>query len=408
MILTHFSVSVQNICTDNGTKFFNSSCSGLFTYVRIVHQSSCVKTPQQNGIAERKHRHLLEVARALLFGCLAYATNLHCKDKFDAHAIPCVFLGYSLTQKGYLLFDISKKTFLVSRDVHFHEDIFLFKSRDSSSILFPSQPVIPDSECLVLTQPPTQPPISQTSSPLPSQMEPTQSATPPLSKSVVPSQIASPMSSSHLHDISTSIPGSSSPLALRKSSRVSKPPNWLQDYVHSCHSSSVSGTYPISDYISYLHLPSSTQSFLSSTSILVEPNSYSEGKQHPIWIQAMKDELLALESNGTWSVVPLPLGKSPIGCKWVYKIKYHASGAVEWYKARLVAKGFTQRAGIDYTDTFSPVAKLTTVRIVLALAAMFDWQLHQMDVHNAFLQASDEIKKLGDFRKEEIGIVEKK
>jgi hypothetical protein len=82
------------------------------------------------------------------------------------------------------------------------------------------------------------------------------------------------------------------------------------------------------------------------------------------WRSAINAELSALSDNNTWTLVNLPSNKRAIGCKWVFKLKLHADGSVERYKARLVAKGFTQTEGIDYLDTFSPVVKMTTVRVL--------------------------------------------
>ncbi|MCI29300.1 retrovirus-related Pol polyprotein from transposon TNT 1-94, partial [Trifolium medium] len=110
-----------------------------------------------------------------------------------------------------------------------------------------------------------------------------------------------------------------------------------------------------------------------------------EASKFDCWNEAMQVELKALEKTGTWILVDLPPSIKPIGCRWVYRIKYHADGSIERYKARLVAKGYNQIEGLDYFDTYSPVAKLTTVRTVIALTSINHWIIHQLDVNNAFL-----------------------
>lgn len=89
----------------------------------------------------------------------------------------------------------------------------------------------------------------------------------------------------------------------------------------------------------------------------------------------MKDELDAMDANNTWSVVPLPAGKNIVGCRWVYQIKSDANGQVERYKARLVANGFSQQEGVNFLDTYSPVAKLVTVKTLLAIVVVKSWHL---------------------------------
>ncbi|KAL0427371.1 UNVERIFIED_CONTAM: Retrovirus-related Pol polyprotein from transposon RE1 [Sesamum latifolium] len=110
-----------------------------------------------------------------------------------------------------------------------------------------------------------------------------------------------------------------------------------------------------------------------------------QAKGHLEWESAMKDEIVALEKNNTWSVVDLPKGKRAIGSKLVYKVKLNPDGSIDRYKARLVAKGYNQVEGVDYIDRFSPVAKAVTVRTLLAVASSYAWPIHQVDINNAFL-----------------------
>lgn len=105
----------------------------------------------------------------------------------------------------------------------------------------------------------------------------------------------------------------------------------------------------------------------------------------PQWRKAMADEFTALVSHGTWNLVPKPLNSNLVRCKWVFRVKRNSDDTVDRFKAWLVAKGFNQRPGVDYTETFSPVIKPTTIRLILSLALSNNWPLKQIDVNNAFL-----------------------
>lgn len=120
-------------------------------------------------------------------------------------------------------------------------------------------------------------------------------------------------------------------------------------------------------------------------SVDCEPSNFKEAIKDSRWIEARKSEIQAVEDNCTWIAVHLSPGKRDIGCKWVYKIKYKATREVERFKARLVAKGYNQKEGLHYQETFSPVVKMVSVRTMISMAALQKWDIHQMDVYNAFL-----------------------
>ncbi|XP_062092781.1 uncharacterized protein LOC133798499 isoform X3 [Humulus lupulus] len=150
--------------------------------------------------------------------------------------------------------------------------------------------------------------------------------------------------------------------------------------------------HPLCKVLDYNCLSSSFRATVLAISSHSEPAYYHHAAGIPVWDLAMADEIDALERNQTWTIDSLPPNKHVVGCKWVYKIKHSADGSVECYKARLVAKGYTQQEGIDYNDTFALVAKLVTVKLAFALAAIHGWFLYQLDVNNVFLH--------GDLHKE--------
>ena len=176
------------------------------------------------------------------------------------------------------------------------------------------------------------------------------------------------------------------PLNHRHSQCIPNPPIHLKDYICKINNITSKINFPLENYLSLSNLSNSHRAFLINIILNKEPKSYPQAMKSVEWRDAMTKEIQVLESNNTWDLCPLPKGKSAIGCKWVYKIKYHSDGSIERYRARLVSKGYTQVQGIDYHDTFAPVAKLVTVRLLLSIAAIKNWSLHQLDVNNAFLQ----------------------
>ena len=129
---------------------------------------------------------------------------------------------------------------------------------------------------------------------------------------------------------------------------------------------------------------------MTQTMNIEEPVTYEQAKKHEEWKNTMNKEYESMMKNETCELTEPPENKVPIQCKWLYKTKFHADGSIDKYKARLVAKGYSQKEGIDYEDTFTPVAKLNTIRVMIALATQHNWKIHQLDVKYSFLN--------GDFK----------
>ncbi|CAM8925259.1 unnamed protein product [Rhodiola kirilowii] len=435
MVHTQFGKTIKVLRSDNGGEFFNTKLSSFLLTKGCIHQSSCPYTPQQNGVVERKHRHLLEIARALMFesglprmfwgesvltathiinrlpssviqgkspweklfneqpyidhlrvfGCSCFvSTNKHSRDKFDSRAWECVFLGYPSGQKGYKVYCISTGKFLVSRHVIFREDSFPFKRVNeqcpSHIKSVPQFVLINDSSDHTFDD-------DDASLFTPSADDPAIPA-PNTSISDFPSDNSD---NSDMDTLQTDIPVSSDipvpSVCLRKSTRHHKPPVWAKDYA--CNTlPKLTSPHLIDNFISYTKCSPQHQQFALQISELKEPNSFNQAHTDPNWMAAMQKEITALEANDTWILTELPEGKTLVDCKWVYKLKFKSDGTLERYKARLVARGFTQVEGLDYHDTFAPVAKMTTVRCLLAVAAARQWPIYQLDVDNAFLHGS--------------------
>jgi len=152
---------------------------------------------------------------------------------------------------------------------------------------------------------------------------------------------------------------------LRRSERIRSKPKYLEDYAV---------------------LALNVEAFLDDVPKTFEEIESRDDKEK--WNQAIQEEIIALKSNNTWELVKLPVGKHPIDSKWIFKIKPDSEGRQEHYKARLVIKGCSQRKGFDYEEIYAPVARLTTIRTLLAIIFEEDLFAYQIDVKNAFLHGT--------------------
>ena len=382
--------NIKTLRTDRGGEFTSNEFKLFCENYGISRHLTAPYSPQQNGVVERRNRTLMEMTRSILkhmsvpnylwgegvrhstylinrvatktlesmtpyevlkgrkpsiahlkiFGCIGYAKvdTPHLR-KLDDRTRTLIHLGTEPGSKAYRLYDPMYRKIIVSRDVVFDETKrwnWSNSTKDTSNepgmfkLTFGDygNNGIQDDEDTDQTHTGEDTVEEREDEEQPSDM----------------------------------ITSQEEP-ELRRSTRVTKTPAYLEDYVYLAE---VEGER-------LLQL------------INEEPYDYNEACEEEIWRDACDDEIASIVKNQTWDLVDLPPGAKAIGLKWIFKIKRNSDGTINKHKSRLVAKGYIQRHGIDYEEVFSPVARLETVRLMIALAAARGWEVHHLDVKTAFL-----------------------
>ena len=378
---------IRRLRTDNGLEFCGGDFNRFCEAEGISRHRTVVKTPQQNGIVECIYRTLLEQVRYMLsnvglskdfwaeavstacflvnhspsttiefktpeevwfgkladysnlriFGCPAY---MHVSEgKLEPRARKCIFLGYASGVKGYRLWcpDPKSPKFAISRDVALNGSALLNLRKELvvSSDTYETGSISKQVELEV----PSPPVMAETPAPEPVEEEP--------------------------DVVEEAPPEEERSIARDRPRRVIRPPQRYADFV----------AYALSGG--------------EETNSIGEPTSYSEAVSSvdsSKWLISMQEEIESLYKNETWVLVKPPARQRIVGCKWIFNIKEGIPGVEKArYKARLVAKGYSQVPGVDFNDIFSPVVKHSSIRVLLALVAMHDLELEQLDVKTAFL-----------------------
>ncbi|KAH9684823.1 retrovirus-related pol polyprotein from transposon RE2 [Citrus sinensis] len=426
-----FSTTIKMMQSDWGGEY--RPFTEFLSQFGIIFRHPCPYTHHQNGLVERKHRHIVELGLTLLaqaqlpfkfwwdafhtavyhinrlpspvlqlltpyektfkhkpdydflrcFGCSCYPyLRDYNKHKFAYHSSKCIFISYSPSHKGYKCLHHSGRVY-VARHVTFDESVFPY----ATEFVFHSHAKT-DSQISHSFTPQQIHHISSL---------PVNNSTGNLNS--VRSGSSSSSHSNHLEQTATDqnsqqaiindkSPFHTCPTIVESIQNIPEPPH---------HSLPIQSHHPSNTYFYPYTQPNTHQMITRSkagifkpkiyTAVLThkEPDNVQEALNDSKWLQAMREEYDALIKNNTWTLVPRQADQHVVGNKWVYRVKYNTDGSVAKYKARLVAKGFQQVAGINYFETFSPVVKSATVRVILSLAVMNQWRIRQVDVNNAFL-----------------------
>nr|GEW75396.1 hypothetical protein [Tanacetum cinerariifolium] len=376
----------------------------------IRREFSNAKTPQQNGVAKRRNRTLIEAAKTMLadaklpvtFWAEAVNTAYHL-GKFDAKGDEGYFVGYSMSSKAFrwLLHEHILLTFQNSDGCNANDPESSGISNPTATLKIPSaKQVEPAASLTVETKIPT------VSSPVPTvclDTSPGSSSDPRIISKVDFSQQETPSlgnaltlsnkfkdifrEEADLSNMETSIPVSPTPTVIihkdHPKSQIIGPVNTTVQTRHK------SREMEEQSFISTIHYKTNSE-FLQFCLFLCflsqkEPKKIFDALKDPSWVEAMHEELLQFKIKNVWILVNYPKGVRPIGIKWVLKNKKDDRGIVIRNKARLVAQGYTQEEGIDYEEVFTPVIRIEAIWLFLAYASFMGFTVYQMDVKSAFL-----------------------
>ena len=337
---------------------------------RIVSHSLGYKSPYQLLSAVLPVTKIGTDLPKRVFGCECYV-HLYPNqtNKLAPKSITCVFVGYSNTQKGYKCYYPTARKIITSRDVTFNElKKFYFHNHDTDFLPLTGQERgrFTSSDDMILQESNiTETPVEdryilqytiETTNPIP--------PIPNYSKLPLYPQVYSKEGKEKANESNESN-SSINDANLPQINDPTQPD-------HAKPADKQTTPYPISNYMTFSKVIDQYRTFLTALHHEYIPKTSAEALNILRWKLAMEEELNALEANHTWDVVQLPPTKKPIRCRWVFTVKYLSDGQIERYKARLVAQGYSQTYGIDYGETFAPVAKMNTIRILIALAVQLE------------------------------------
>ncbi|GJS20320.1 retrovirus-related pol polyprotein from transposon TNT 1-94, partial [Tanacetum coccineum] len=431
MIQRNLQTQVITVRTDRDTEFLNKTLHAYFKEEGIKHQTSTPRTPEQNDVVKRQNCTLVEAARTMLsasklplsfwvesfttacytqnrsiiisthgktayhiindrkpsiknlhiFGCICYITkdgeNL---DKMKEKGDPCIMVGYSTQSKGYRVYN--KRTRLIVESIHIKFDEIKVSNYENSSPVPLRQNVVPL--------------VDKTDS---SQQELEFPFNPLFEGYFTPTHvhaeknISDQAANASLHKDEFINPFCTPVQDIAESSSCNFNNTNMHSFQPQSHDYRWTKNHPIEQVLGNPTNPVQTRQQLATdpemcmfalTVSIVKPKDIKEAMADSGWIEAMQDELHQFDRLQVWELIDKPFGKMTIKLKWLWKNKKDEDQTVIRNKARLVAKGYAQEEGIDFEESFAPVARLEVVRIFIAHAAHKSFPIYQMDVKTSF------------------------